>query len=144
MTEPLSNFRNLDAWQAARRLVKSIYDFTDQFPQHERYCLTQQMRKAVHSVHSNIAEGTGRLSNGEWQQFLGQARGSLMEVESDVIAAFDLKYCSDAEVAAVGKQIQKAAQLVNGLLRKSMHPTFKNKKYKPVEPANGKRQTANG
>jgi four helix bundle protein len=77
----------------------------------------------MHGVHSNIAEGAGRLSNGEWQQFLGQARGSLMEVESDVIAASDLEYACDADVAEVGKQIQKTAQLVNGLLRKSMQLT---------------------
>ena len=131
MTEPTSNFRNIDAWRAARRLVKVVYDFTNQFPTDERYCLTQQMRKAVHSVHSNIAEGTGRLSNGEWQQFLGQSRGSLLEVESDVVAACDLQYCTDPEAELVLKQIQKAAQIINGMLRRTMHPKYQTKKYKP-------------
>ena len=100
-----SSFRGLDAWRQARRLVSVIYDFTDRFPPCEVYVLVPQMRKAVHSVHSNIAEGSGRLSNGEWQQFLGYARGSLLELESQLIAAFDRKYCTPGEAADVGKRI---------------------------------------
>ena len=88
------------------------------------------MRKAVHSVHSNIAEGRGRLSNGEWQQFLGQARDSLMALESDVIAAFDLKHCTQDEAANVTQRIKRVAQLINGLLRASAKG-FPAKKYKP-------------
>jgi len=89
------------------------------------------MRRGVHSVHSNIAEGCDRLSNGEWQQFLGQARGSLMELESDVIAAFDLKYCTQNEASELTEQISRVAQLINGLLRSSAKG-FPAKKYKPV------------
>ena len=136
MTKTESNFRKIDGWRAARRLVKTIYNLTDKFPDHERYCLTQQMRRAVHSSHSNIAEGTGRLSTGEWQQFLGQSRGSLLELESHLIAAFDLKYCGEKETAEVGERIKKAIQVVNGLLRSTMRRPFKNKKFKP-EPVNG-------
>jgi four helix bundle protein len=95
------------------------------------------MRKAVHSVHSNIAEGNGRLSDGEWQQFLGHARGSLMELESDVIAAFDLKYITAAEADEPAEQIRKTTQLVNGLLRASMRAPHKEKKYKPVKRLDG-------
>jgi four helix bundle protein len=88
------------------------------------------MRRAVHSVHSNIAEGSGRLSNGEWQQFLGQARGSLLEVESDVISAFDLEYCTREQAADLTQRIKQVAQLLNGLLRASENG-FASKKYKP-------------
>ena len=125
----VSNFRKLEAWRIARRLVKDVYSFTDHFPAHERYCLSQQMRKAVHSVHSNIAEGDGRLSQGEWIQFLGHARGSLMELESDVIAAFDLAYCDKESASRIGLQIRRAAQLVNGLLRSTMRKHFDAKKF---------------
>ena len=125
----VSNFRKLDAWRAARRLVKDVYAFTDRFPDHERYCLAQQMRKAVHSIHSNIAEGDGRLSKGEWIQFLGQARGSIMELESDVIVAFDLGYCERAATHEIGLKIQQVAQLVNGTLRSATRKNFKTKKY---------------
>lgn len=87
------------------------------------------MRRAVHSVHSNIAEGSGRLSNGERQQFLGQSRGSVMELESDVVAAFDLGYCTQEEAAALTAKRQRVAQLINGLLRSSSKG-FANKKFK--------------
>lgn len=129
------SFRDIDAWRAAGRLVRPVYNFTSKFPAHELYCLTQQMRRAVHSAHPNIAEGSGRLSNGEWQQFLGQARGSLLEIESDVIAAFDLMYCTQTEAAELTKLIKKALQILNGLLRSTTRG-FKNKKFKPA-PVNG-------
>ena len=125
-----SNYQDLDAWQIARQLVVFIYDFTDRFPQHELYCLTQQMRRAAHSVHSNIAEGNVRLSNGEWQQFLGQARGSLYELESPATVSLDLKYCTEEQHADVHARIRRAIQLVNGCLRKSTRG-FEKKKYKP-------------
>ena len=133
-----SSFRDLEAWQHARRLVRPVYEFTRLFPPDEQFVLTRQMRKAVHSVHSNIAEGRGRLSNGEWQQFLGHARGSLMELESDVIAAFDLEYANAERAGQLARQIQKAAQVLNGLLR-STRGRFKVKKYKAEKsttPAN--------
>jgi four helix bundle protein len=125
----VSNFRKLEAWRIARRLVKDVYSFTDHFPSHEQYCLSQQMRKAVHSVHSNIAEGDGRLSQGEWIQFLGHARGSLMELESDVIAAFDLAYCDKESAAQIGLRIRRTSQLLNGLLRSAMRKHFDAKKF---------------
>jgi four helix bundle protein len=87
------------------------------------------MRKAVHSIHSNIAEGDGRLSRGEWIQFLGQARGSVIELESDVIAAFDLHYCDKAQTEEVGLKIRRVAQLVNGTLRSATGRRFEKKKF---------------
>ena len=124
-----SSFRDLDAWRAARRLVAPVYAFTRLFPDEEKFVLVSQMRRAVHSVHANIAEGSGRLSNGEWQHFLGQARGSLMELESHVIAAFDLKYCTRDHAAELAALMRRTAQLINGVLR-STRGQFKTKKYK--------------
>ena len=125
-----SNYQTLDAWKVARALVPFIYEFTDRFPRHEQYCLTQQMRKAAHSAPSNIAEGSGRLSNGEWQQFLGHARGSLYELESDLMSALDLKYCTAEQHADACERVRSAIRLVNGCLRKSMEG-FEQKKFKP-------------
>ncbi|GAC1432636.1 MAG: hypothetical protein NVSMB68_05080 [Thermoanaerobaculia bacterium] len=127
---PHSSFRDVHAWRHARKLVAHVYEFTARFPRSEQYILVSQMRRAVHSVHSNIAEGRGRLSNGEWQQFLGQARGSLMELEFHVIAAFDLKYCSREVAADLAVRINRTAQLINRLLRVSAKG-FAAKKYKP-------------
>jgi four helix bundle protein len=77
-----SAYQNLIPWKRGRRLVRQIDQLTDIFPQHELDGLTAQMRRASTSVPLNIAEGKGRLTNGEWQQFLGYARGSLLEFES--------------------------------------------------------------
>src|SRR5687767_9148221 len=89
-----SSFRNIVAWKQARKLVRIVYQTTDSFPAREIYVLSSQMRRAALSVPANIAEGDGRLSLGEWQQFLGQARGSLLELESHLIIADDLKYAT--------------------------------------------------
>lgn len=126
-----SSYQNLIAWRKARRLVRDIYRLTDAFPREERYVITSQIRRAALSVPSNLAEGHGRLSNGEWQQFLGQARGSLMELESDAIIAFDLGFASRETLAPVMSLIREVLQQVNGLLRASAKG-FQSKKYKPV------------
>ena len=123
-----SSFKFLEAWRAARALVRPVYELTKRFPDEEKFVLVPQMRRAVHSVHSNIAEGTGRLSNKEWQQFLGHSRGSLMELESAVMSAFDLHYCTQSEAEQLTAAIQRVAQLVNGLLRASRRD-FVSKKY---------------
>lgn len=97
-------------------LVGEIYRMTQGFPQKELYGLTSQLRRAAVSVPSNIAEGQGRLSKGEFHQFLGHARGSLMEVETQVLIAQDLGYL---DKTSTGKLLQKAAELgrvLNGLL----------------------------
>jgi four helix bundle protein len=124
-------FRDLDAWRQARKLVRLVYRFTDALPQDEKYILGAQMKRAAHSVHLNIAEGQGRLSNGEWQQFLGQARGSLMELESAIIVSYDLRYCTRTAAAEIGAQLKRTMQLVNGLLRASAKG-YASKKFKPV------------
>ena len=125
-----SNFRDHDAWKQARKLVPLVYQLTDAFPRSEQYVLVQQMRKATHSVHLNLAEGSGRLSNGEWQQFLGQARGSVLELESAIICAFDLQYCTQEQAAAVTNQVKRVAQLINGTLRSTMQG-YPKKKFAP-------------
>ncbi len=96
------------------------------------YVLTSQIRRAVHSVPMNLAEGSGRLSNGEWQQFLGQARGSLMELESALIQSYDLRYATKDQLVPIMEQIREVAKLVNGLLRSSVNAPRKKKFSRPV------------
>jgi len=80
----ISAVRNSVAWQKAMELSKAVYEVTRKFPSDERFGLTNQLRRAAVSVPSNIAEGRGRLTQGEFLQFLGIARGSALEVETQL------------------------------------------------------------
>jgi four helix bundle protein len=86
------SYRELLVWQKAKALAVEIYKATDQFPRSETYGLTSQIRRAAVSVASNIAEGQGRLTSGEFLHFLGQARGSLLELDTQLAIALDLNY----------------------------------------------------
>jgi len=72
-------FQNLVVWQKAMKVVKMVYRLSKNFPSDERYALTDQLRRAVVSVPSNIAEGNGRATNSDYAHFLAIARGSLCE-----------------------------------------------------------------
>ncbi len=80
----LQSYRELIAWQKAVDLVVAVYEVTKTFPKDELYGMTSQMRRCAVSVPSNIAEGQGRLSKGEFRQFLGNARGSLFELQTQI------------------------------------------------------------
>jgi four helix bundle protein len=86
------DFHDLLIWQKAIRLSLMIYDVTDAFPKEERYGLAAQLRRSGASVPSNIAEGEGRLTPGERRQALSQARGSLYEVETQLVIAAHRRY----------------------------------------------------
>jgi four helix bundle protein len=84
-------FQDLQVWQRAMEMTVSIYEATQAFPREEIYGLTSQLRRASVSVASNIAEGRGRLSQGEFRQFLGLAQGSNYEVQTQLLVAEQLK-----------------------------------------------------
>jgi len=85
----------LRVWQESRRLVKDVHAATGHFPREELYALTNQMRRAAVSVPSNISEGAARTTTKEFLQFLSIARGSLSELETQVILAGDLAYLEE-------------------------------------------------
>jgi four helix bundle protein len=89
-----ASFRELTVWQRAFQLTLTIYKLTATFPDAERFGLTNQLRRAAISVVSNIAEGSGRSTKGEYVQFLGHARGSAYEVEAQLLVASGLKFGS--------------------------------------------------
>jgi|GEM_PF-3376151 len=86
------NYRDLIAWQKAMQLAKLVYVLTEKMPQEERFGLTVQMRRSAVSVPSDIAEGHGRLSDRALRMFLGNARGSLFELETQILLASDLTF----------------------------------------------------
>jgi four helix bundle protein len=91
MSQAISSFRDLIVWQRAIQLAKEVYTLSQKFPKHELYGLTQQIRRAVVSVSSNIAEGHARQGR-EFRNFLSIARGSLAEVESQLFLSVELQY----------------------------------------------------
>ena len=93
----VQSYRDLVAWNKAMELVTEIYRVTKEFPKEEVFGLMSQLRRAAVSIPSNIAEGKGRLSKGEFRQFLGNARGSLAELETQIIIAQNLNYLDEAE-----------------------------------------------
>src|SRR5262250_486706 len=95
-------------------LVTAVYQATRGFPQEELYGLTSQIRRAAVSVPSNIAEGQARLTRGEFRQFLGQAKGSLSELETQLLIAQNLGYLRDA--CGLLSQKAEVTRLLNGLL----------------------------
>ena len=83
---------NLKVWQEAMQLVKAVYAATTSFPKEESYGLTRQIRRAAISISSNIAEGAARTGTKDFLRFLSIARGSLSELETQIILAKELNF----------------------------------------------------
>ena len=92
MKEKLKNFKDLVVWQKAYNLTLEIYKITAEFPKHEQYGLSSQMRRACVSVVSNIAEGYTRKGRNEYLQFLSVSYASLAELETQLLLTSDLGY----------------------------------------------------
>ena len=127
-----NSYRDLIAWQKALTLVTDVYRWTAQFPKSEMYGLTSQLRRAAVSVISNIAEGQGRLPTGEFRHFLGQSRGSLLELETQFAIAVDLNYLAPGEFDNFDLRMSEVRRLLNGLIA-SLRPR------KRLPAADGKR-----
>jgi four helix bundle protein len=110
-------YQELIGWQKSVDLVTDIYRLTHKFPKDEMYGLTSQIRRAAVSIPCNIAEGQGRLSRGEFKQFLGHARGSVFELESQVLIARNLKYLAPEDATFLLSRITELGKILNGLLK---------------------------
>jgi len=106
---------NLLAWQEGLVLVKMVYQRTTDFPKEETLGLVSQMRRAAVSIPSNIAEGAARNGKREFVHFLGIARGSLSELETQVIIASDLGFIALPSTDLVEK-IERLFKLIGGLI----------------------------
>ena len=109
------NYRDLIAWQKAMDLVVAVYDATQRFPSDERFGLTGQLRRAVVSVPSNIAEGQGRASTLEFLRFLSIARGSLCEAETQILIAVRLSFLSSEEGDALLRTTDEVGRVLRRL-----------------------------
>ncbi|AJR03295.1 four helix bundle protein [Siansivirga zeaxanthinifaciens] len=110
------NYTDLDVWKYSREMVKLVYNLTKSYPQEELYGLTNQIRRSVISVPSNIAEGVGRQSSKETIQFLHIAKGSLQELETQLYLSFDLEYISEQELKEILEKVILNKKLLNGFI----------------------------
>ena len=110
------SYRDLIVWQKAMKLVSQIYEDTERFPDRERFGLTSQIRRAAVSIPCNIAEGQGRRSKKEFIQFLSNSRGSVMEVETQVLIALDRKFLDQAKSDKLLEMLAEIGRLLNGLM----------------------------
>ena len=106
----------LEAWKFAMQLVKAVYELTADFPAEERYGLSQQIRRAAVSIPSNIAEGTGRNGAKEYLHFIGVARGSLAELETQMHLSVMLGFITDDHAAF--DLADRTGKLLTGLYKK--------------------------
>lgn len=106
---------NLAAWKTAMVLVKSVYEATRTFPQEEIYGLTAQMRRAAVSIPSNLAEGAARTGRKEFAQFLSIAKGSLSELETQLLISVELGYLDPRN--SIFQLIEEVSRLLSGLHR---------------------------
>ncbi|MFZ0481367.1 MAG: four helix bundle protein [Terriglobales bacterium] len=97
-------------------LTAEVYRVNRRFPKEELYGVTSQLRRAVISVPSNIAEGQGRQTTGEFRQFLGHARGSLLEAETQILLAERLEHLGHEMTEALLKQSAEVGRTLNGLM----------------------------
>ena len=108
-------YRQLEVWKKAMDFDEVVYSITREFPDDERYGLTSQIRRAAVSIPSNIAEGYGRKSDGDYSRFLSIAQGSLAEVETQLILAVRLKFLAREETVPVWESLQEIARMLTGL-----------------------------
>jgi four helix bundle protein len=109
-------YRELKVWQKAMELVYAIYEATRRFPKDEVYGLSAQLRRAAVSVPSNIAEGKGRATHRDASQFFCHARGSIYEVETQLLIAEHVGYVDASEAANLKEMANEVARMINGLL----------------------------
>ena len=114
----MNSFRNLNAYIKAKELVSQVYALIKKFPKEEQYALCDQLRRAVISIPSNIAEGSGRLTTKDQSHFYSIAYGSLMEILAQLDVASDLGYITKEEFQHLETLIDVEAKLLTGLVNK--------------------------
>ncbi len=113
----VKTYKDLLVWQKGIQLVKLVYTGLEGFPKDEIFGLQNQMKRAAVSVPSNIAEGWGRNSTQSYLQFLKIARGSLFELETQLILARELKFIQDIKFNEIADLITEESKMLNALIK---------------------------
>jgi four helix bundle protein len=114
----MRNFKELKVWEKSHKLTLMVYSATRKFPKEEIYGLTSQMRRSSASIPSNIAEGCGRQSVGDFLRFLQIAMGSASELEYQLLLSHDLGYLENDEMDALSEQTSEIKRMLTGFMHK--------------------------
>lgn len=115
----VKSYRDLLIWQKGIELTEKVYQLVKSFPNEELYALTSQIKRCTISIPSNIAEGYGRKSTKNYIQFLRISRGSLFELETQLIIANKLNYITDKEIAdTIFNLIEEEGKMLNSFIKK--------------------------
>jgi four helix bundle protein len=117
-----ASYQDLRVWQNAMDLVESVYSETQGFPKEELYGLTSQMRRAAVSIPSNIAEGKGHSTDRDRSLFFCHARGSLLELETQVLIAQRLKFLAAPRAEALLNRSAQLGRMLNSLIQSMRSP----------------------
>ena len=113
-----NSYRDLIVWQRAIQMTLAVYKATEDFPSRELYGLSSQLRRAAVSVASNIAEGYSRMSTGEYKQFLGMARGSNAEVQTQLVIAKGLNMGNPENLESANGLSEEVHKMICAILKK--------------------------
>ena len=116
-TSPRS-YKDLVVWQKGIELAKIVYRLTPSYPTEEKFGVAAQMRRAVISIPSNLAEGQATHTTGEFVQFISHAEGSVAELDTLLILSIELKFCSEANAQSAFGLINELRKMLNVLRRK--------------------------
>ncbi len=125
----ITSFTDLDAWKQAHKLVLKIYQTTKKFPRDERYGLVDQIRRSAISISSNIAEGFSRQGKKEKLQFYFTAKGSLTELQNQLLIARDVGYLEKEVFNEIAQSTIDVHKLINGLIKSATQYTKPDTKY---------------
>lgn len=110
------SYRDLRVWRRAMEFVSAVYEMTRSFPKEELYGLVSQMRRAAVSIPSNIAEGKGRITDRDRSHFYFQARGSLLELETQILIAQGLEFLTEMSAHALLERSSEIGRMLNSLI----------------------------
>ena len=126
-TTRCKSYKDLIVWQKAMALAVEVHHITRRFPRHEVFGLAGQLRRAAVSVPSNVAEGSARRTTRDLTAFLHVARGSVAELETQLLLARAVGYLDEAALASLSPKLDEVGRLLNGLIaslrRRSRSPT---------------------
>ena len=114
----MQSYRELTVWQKAMDLTEEAYRLTKRLPREEHYALSDQIKRAVVSIPSNIAEGFGRNSTGDYVRFLNIAKGSKNEVETQFLLCVRLGYLREQDIIEIMSLCNEVGKMLNTIVKK--------------------------